>query len=170
MKKIILVVCVFLFAAVVAKAVDATAGATGKARAKIVAPVTLSHDTGDALNFGIIVSPTADATVTVAPAATNPSVTDSPATLQHVSGESISADKFTVGGLEGGMTYDITLPSVAITLTSGSNAMTVDTFTTNLDPVTGQTATEFYVGGTLHVGSGQVAGDYSGEYTVSITY
>ncbi len=169
MKKILLIACVFVFAAVMAHAAEAQSDpVNGEAKAKIVEAVELKHADGDALNFGIIVKPTAVATVVVNPAA-SAVATNTPSTLMHVSGETISADHFTIEGL-GDAHYAVNLPTSAITLSDGaSHTMTVDTFTTNATG-TNNTATEFYVGGTLHIGSGQDAGEYKGQYPVTITY
>lgn len=137
----------------------------GTAKAKIVAPLVLAHATGDALNFGTLVSPAAQATVTIAPMSGVPTKTDDG--VERIAADAYSADHFTVTNPEG-VAYTINLPTSSVTISSGDNTMTVDTFTT--DCASNCTATEFYVGGKLHIGMNQVAGQYQGTYNVSLTY
>lgn len=163
MKKLIGLFMLFVFAAVLSYAAE-TDAVNGTAKAKIVEAVTLHHETTDALNFGIIVQPEADTTVTVAP---NGNVTDGTG-VQHVAGETISADTFTVEGL-GDAHYAVKLPTAAATLTGPSGTMTVDTFTTDAAG-SNNTATAFHIGGTLHIAQDQPVGEYTGNYPISITY
>jgi hypothetical protein len=69
-------------------------------------------------------------------------------------------------------TYAITLPVAAVTITSGANNMSLDTFISN--PVTTGTLTAgaqtLLVGGTLNVGISQAAGDYTGTFDVVVEY
>lgn len=70
--------------------------------------------------------------------------------------------------------FNITLPTVAATLTSGLNTMTVNGWTCNDSDLLLQTSTEgtasFKIGGTLTVGANQKAGVYSGPFTVTVAY
>ncbi len=167
MKKLIGLSMLLVFAGTLSYAAK-TDPVNGTAKAKIVEAVTLTHATADALNFGIIVKPGQATTVTVGAAASNPSVNDGDG-VQHVGGETISSDKFTVSGL-GDAQYAVNLPTSAATLNgSVSGSMTVDTFTTNA-AASGNTASEFYIGGTLHIGAAQPVGEYTGSYPISITY
>lgn len=81
-----------------------------------------------------------------------------------------SAAQFTVSG-DPGAGYDITLPS-SVTLTSGVNTMTVDTFVS--DPAGSGTLTggeeQVSVGATLHVGTWQASGLYQGSFDVTVAY
>ena len=67
-----------------------------------------------------------------------------------------------------GETLTCTLPG-SITLTSGANTMTLDTFTTNpllsnIMPA-GQDKIDVDIGATVHLAAGQAAGTYSGSFT-----
>jgi hypothetical protein len=70
--------------------------------------------------------------------------------------------------------YSITLPSSPAVVSSGVNTMNVDTFTRTGG--SGQTFLDaagnssFNVGATLHVGANQPAGDYIGNYNVTVAY
>ncbi len=63
-----------------------------------------------------------------------------------------------------------TLPG-SITVTSGGNTMTVDTFTSNpllsniMPP--GEDQIDVFIGATVHLAAGQAAGNYSGSFTFS---
>ena len=69
-----------------------------------------------------------------------------------------------------GESYSCTLPG-SITLTSGANTMTLDTFTANpplvgsMDP--GSTVIRIKIGATVHLATGQAAGNYSGTFTLT---
>lgn len=69
------------------------------------------------------------------------------------------------------MVFTITLPG-AVTLSSGGNSMTLDSFTS--DPAIGllpnNGRTDVSVGATLHVGANQAAGTYTGVFTVTVNY
>jgi hypothetical protein len=61
----------------------------------------------------------------------------------------------------------------SITISSGSNNMTVDNFTLYWPTGTTLNASgqrSFDVGATLHVGAGQATGVYAGTYTVDVAY
>ena len=75
------------------------------------------------------------------------------------------------------MTYSIALPSTPVTINGPlSAAMTVDTFTSDiasgaLSGALGAAGSQsFYVGGKLHVGANQAAGNYTGTFTVTVAY
>lgn len=86
-----------------------------------------------------------------------------------------SPASFSVTGSPNAMVL-VTVPSGAATLTraNGTETMTLDGFNTNpngafqLDPTTGNGV--FSVGGTLHVGSSQVPGTYSGTFNIGVEY
>lgn len=75
-------------------------------------------------------------------------------------------------GNAGPKRFDILLPAGAITISSGTDTMTVDTWTVNPGPnnVTGSTSatTPFTLGGTLHVGANQAQGFYTGTFSVTV--
>ncbi len=84
-----------------------------------------------------------------------------------------SAALFSVTGTSSA-TYAITLPANGVvSLTSGSNTMAANSFTSNPAP-TGQLSVggsqTLSVGATLSVGSNQPSGSYSGSFTVTVIY
>lgn len=69
-------------------------------------------------------------------------------------------------------TFAIDLPT-SITLTDGTNTMTVDDFMSSVGIAGVQLTSgsrEFYVGATLNIGSAQPAGVYNGNFDVTVTY
>jgi len=160
------------------------ATATGTADARVISPITITAGTGtDALNFGAFSTDAAGQTVQISPAAlpvrtpTGVKVVNSAA-----SGSGFSAGKFTVTGDTGtsavSTTFTLTVPASTEIAISGAGAgdtssrMTVAlAHSAGANPVAlGTTAVVFYVGGTLTTRSPQVAGAYSGTYTVTVEY
>lgn len=140
----------------------------GASDAVILVPLSIAHN-ASSLDFGTIAPDGGGATIQVdtAGAAT---VTAGAAVLSGAT----SADSFTVTG-QGGMSYTIGLPA-SIFLLSGANAMTVNSFTTNLaSPATlpagaGAQTQTLLVGGNLIVSPAQPSGTYSGTYSVTVNY
>jgi hypothetical protein len=143
-----------------------SATTSASATARIIAPITLVK-TAD-LNFGDVVPSGVAGTVTVTPAAIRTAAGG--ASLGN--GAAVTAAAFTVGG-QGSVTYAITLPAAAVTLTTGANTMTVDTFTSNpsgtglLSSGGSQALT---VGANLNVGVAQATGTYVGTFNVTVAY
>ena len=166
MKKLIALFMLFTFAAAVSYAAQ-TVAATGQAHAKIVVAAAISHDT-TVLDFGTLVKPTSAATVELT-AAPTPVVTDSSGLVRAAG--ATSADHFSLTNLENGVTYTVVIPATATIQDSASHTMTVD-LTPSASSFTGTAGgtDDLYVGGTLHIGANQDAGDYTGSYTVSLTY
>ncbi len=78
------------------------------------------------------------------------------------------AAQFTVRGT-GNTSYSCTLPG-SITVTSGGNSATVDTFTTNpglSGTLPGNGKLNIDIGATVHLAAGQAAGTYSGTFTLT---
>lgn len=140
-----------------------TATDSAAATATIIPGITLTNRAG--LLFGDMLSPTAAGTVTIDAAGTRT------ASGVVLAGGTIGAAAFDVTG-GGNKGYTVTLPSAAVTLTSGVNTMTVGTFTRNCSSCTldGAGAGSFTVGGTLNVGAGQAVGTYSGNFDVTVAY
>ena len=144
-----------------AEAADTT---TANASATLVSAITLTKVTD--LDFGRLSSGTGGGTATV-----------SAADARSVSGDVVeeggtpAAANFDITG-EDGLTYDITLPA-SVSITSGGNSMTVDTFTSdkslNVGTLTSG-ADSFKVGATLTVGANQPIGVYTGTFDVTCTY
>lgn len=151
------------------------ASATAPTTATVIAAMTITN-TAD-LAFGSLWADAAGGTLQLAANATadlTPAATVHPMTSAH------TAARFTVGG-EPSTAYTITVPgSVTLTRQSGSETMSVATFTTSLSsgatinagsttlPVGGSDT--LYVGGTLTVGASQVAGNYTGSLQVDVNY
>jgi hypothetical protein len=147
----------------------AQSSATATVTATIVTPISLTKTVD--MNFGnVAVQTSTGGTVVLTPASAR-SVTGGvtlPATIGTV-----AAASFTVTG-QGTYTYAITLPSTAVTLTSGGNTMTADTFTSTPSATGALTAgtQTLNVGATLNVAAAQNAGVYvSGTpFTVTVNY
>ena len=155
-----------------AAGVFAQTSATANASATIVTPISISKTLD--MNFGNVAVQTATGgTVVMTPAAVR-SATGG-VTLPTTAG-TVTAATFTVSG-QATYTYSITLPSTDLTITSGSNTMAVNLFTSN-PAATGsgtlsaggtQTLT---VGATLNVAAAQPAGLYTSAtpFTVTVNY
>jgi len=151
-----------LFATVVLVAITATVSAqvtgTATGSATIITPIAIAN--AGNMNFGSIAVSTAAGTVVLTNGSTR-SATGG-VTLPAVAG-TVSAAAFTVTGL-GSSTYSILLPTTyTITRLTGSETMTVNTFTSNpsgTGALTSGTQT-INVGATLNVAGSQVAGTYT---------
>jgi hypothetical protein len=164
--KLILAALVMMVSASGAYA-QATASAT--ATATIVTPISITKNVD--MNFGnVAVQASSGGTVVLTPASAR-SVTGG-VTLPGVTG-TVAAASFTVNG-QGAYTYAITLPSSALTITSGANTMTVNTFTSTPSATGALTAgtQTLTVGATLNVAAGQASGVYvSGTpFDVTVNY
>ena len=155
---------VFLAAIVMigfATSANAQATASSSASATIVTPISIVNNTG--MNFGnIAVQTGTGGTVALSAAASASRVAGGAGgvTLPNVTGTVTSA-KFTVSGTAN-YTYTITLPSSAVTLSSGSNTMDATSFINSTAGTLSGTGSEvFYVGATLTVAAAQGAGTYT---------
>lgn len=140
--------------------------ATATATAIIVSPISLTKNVD--MNFGNVAVQTA-AGGTVVLATDGSRTKTGGVTLPNVAG-SPAAASFTVDG-QGAYTYAITLPSSALTITSGLNTMTVDNFVST-PSVTGQLVAgtqTLNVGAILNVGAAQAAGTYVSATPFSVT-
>lgn len=143
--------------------------ATATATATILTPIAITKDVD--MNFGNLAVNNTAGTVILAPDGTRTATAG--VTFLPTNPGTVTAASFSVTGLVDA-TYSITLPSGATTLTSGTDNMTVDTWTSTPTP-TGTLsggAETLNVGGTLHVGASQPAGVYvSGTpFTVTVNY
>ena len=147
-------------------AAHAATSATATATAEVLSTLTVTADS--ALNFGQIA------------ANTGGSVTVNADGTTGFAGSLVSTGTrapagFTVTGTNGASVI-VSLPTSDVTLTrvSGTETMSLGGFNSNpggafqLSPATGSAT--FNVGGTLTVGSGQVAGVYNGTFAVSVEY
>ena len=163
-----IIVGVGIIAAGSANAQQASVTTAANANAAVIADITLTK-TAD-MNFGdVIAGATLGTVVLTAAASPARSVTGG---TELGNSTSVSSATFTVGG-EGSSTYSITLPSSDVTITSGENNMTVNTFTSSpssTGTLSGGTQT-LYVGATLNVGASQASGsDYTGSFNVTVAY
>ncbi|HTL06956.1 MAG TPA: DUF4402 domain-containing protein [Chitinophagaceae bacterium] len=145
------------------------ATATATATATIVTPISITKNVD--MNFGnVAVQTGTGGTVVLTPAGAR-SITGG-VTLPVVNG-TVTAASFTVDG-QGTYTYAITLPSTDLTISSGSNSMIVNTFTSTPSATGALTAgtQTLNVGATLNVSAAQAAGVYvSGTpFNVTVNY
>lgn len=142
-----------------------TASAT--ATATIVTPISITKDVD--MNFGnVAVQSTAGGTVVLSPAGGRTKTGG--VTLPTTAG-TVTAASFTVSGT-GNYAYTITLPSLAHTISSGANTMTVTDFVSTPSGANGAlTAGEqiLNVGATLNVGAAQPSGVYVSDTPFDVT-
>ena len=118
------------------------------------------------LAFGSAV-PCGGGTITVSTSGSKTST----GTVQPMNATPGSAAQFQVAGSPN-FTYNITLPTTA-TISSGTNTMLVDNFTSSPSVhglLDGTGKQNLSVGGTLHVGATQAIGNYSGTFTITVSY
>ena len=166
----------FLALAVLVSAVFATsafaqtsANTTASANANIIPAISIARVAD--LNFGDILQP-AGAGGTLSLTAAAPTVPS--AVGVTTAGGTVNAAEFTVMGA-GTRSFSVTLPA-SINITSGTNSMVVNNFTSSCAPCTfgGAPATmaslPLYVGATLNVGNTQALGAYTGNFSVTVAY
>lgn len=144
-----------------------SADATARVTATIITPISIEK-TADLL-FGKIVKSDAGGTVVID---TEDNAVYTGVT-EFANNINVSAAKFTVKG-NAGNRYSISLPdSITISETGGAT-MTVNHFTSSPDVTAGVIASNgtqtLSVGATLNVGADQAAGEYAGEFTVTVAY
>jgi hypothetical protein len=152
-----------------AQAVSAQETATATASATILTPISIAQ-TAD-INFGNVAIQSATSGTVVLSSSGNRSTTGG-TTLPTTAG-TVSTAAFTISG-EDGYSYAITLPSSPLTISSGSNTMTVSSFTSSpsaTGTLTGGSE-NITVGATLNVAAGQASGSYvSGTpFNVTVNY
>jgi hypothetical protein len=154
---------------------QSSATGTANATATVVRPITVSSSVD--LAFGNVVPGGTAGTLTLTAASSTAATAAGGVTQPGTQVGTVTAAKFDVAG-EGGLTYSITLPASAATITGPAAAtMTVDTFTSDLGAsgtlsgALGAAGSQsFYVGGKLHVGANQAAGNYTGTFSVTVAY
>lgn len=146
---------------------SAASYAQSNASATIVTPISIA--VSDHMNFGNVNASGTLGTVVLSTAGVR-SATGG-VTLPTTTG-TVSAANFIVSG-QANFTYSITLPSsVTITRVSGSETMTVETFTSNpatTGTIGGGGTQALSVGATLKVGASQVPGSYTSGATFDVT-
>ncbi|MDP4278208.1 MAG: DUF4402 domain-containing protein [Bacteroidota bacterium] len=136
---------------------------------KVIAPISISNTGSTHLDFGTVSRSAVAGSVTVAPDGQRTSAGG----VSILSSSLYSAAPFSVSG-ENNAGFNITLPTdndIVLTRTSGSEKMKVTTFTHNSGLILSATgAAIFSVGATLHLDADQVAGDYTGSFSVTVAY
>ena len=138
---------------------------TAQAAANIVTPISITKNVD--LNFGNIAAAGTAFTVVLDEESGERTSNGGTGTLPSVTG-TVTAAQFTVSGLSGA-TYAVTLPS-SITISDGTNNMTVYGFASNATFTLTDGSETFNVGATLYVGANQVAGAYTGQFDVVVNY
>ena len=167
MKKLLGFLMLFVFAAVMSYAAESTSD-QGQAKAKIVSAATIAHQTG-ALDFGTIFKNTTGGTVTVQNAAAPaPAYSD----VTAAGSAATSSDHFVLNNLDTGTIYSLAFTTSPITIAKEGDDTKIMSVALTLsdDLVTGVTTKDVYVGGTLTVNGNQDEGQYTGNYTVNLTY
>lgn len=141
--------------------------ANAASSATIITPIAINK-TAD-LNFGNIASDATGGTVTVSAAGARSA---SGVTLPASAPGTVSAASFTVTG-SGSSTFSISMPSsVTLTRASGTETMTVGSFTNSSGGATGTLSSgsnTLTVGAQLTVAANQVAGTYSNATGLAVT-
>ena len=143
------------------------ASANSNIAAIIVQPIGISNSGG--LDFGLMSAGVGASVVNLTTASAR-SLLSGDASL--ITGGSISAAGFDVTG-EPNAGFSVTVPAGSITLTSGGDTMTVDTFVDSLSgtgTLDGTGNASFTVGADLNVGAAQPVGNYSGTFAASVVY
>ncbi|MBS3812059.1 MAG: DUF4402 domain-containing protein [Halanaerobiales bacterium] len=125
------------------------------------------------LDFGSFFSPNSDSTISLNPITNNYTVTSGAVTYVIAPQSAV----LTIEG-EGGTEFSINIDTTTATIYKGgvvgAAEMTVDNFVTNLTNNAGTTdnngTTEVKIGADLNVNAGQVIGDYSGFFDVTVSY
>lgn len=170
MKKVILlIVIIAAFIALPVSLMAVNVPVSADAKAKIIAPIQLANST--ALDFGTISTSAALGTVTI-PATVTPTAAATGGVT--ILSSTKTAATFTLTGMPNA-TYILTLPASAATLKDnsglGTNEMTVDTWIESATETISIGGSDiFYVGGTLHIGASQIAGDYKGTFQITVAY
>ena len=131
----------------------------------VIAPLQIAHNSGAALNFGTFTAGTGGTVVVTSAGAA--SVTGDVGLLTS---STSTADGFTVTG-SGTRAFNITSSSSNTVTTGGATPSTM-AFTLSTPASASLVAGSYTlnVGGTLTVASAQAAGNYTGSYTVTVTY
>jgi len=137
--------------------------------AKVIAPITLENTGSTPMDFGTLTRSSVSGSVTLTPAGGRTAAGG----VSVLSSSPFSAAPFSVTG-ENNASFNITLPAnntVQLTRTGGTEKMNVNSFTHNASlQLSGTGTATFKVGATLEVNANQVAGEYSGSFSVTVAY
>ncbi|NCP22514.1 MAG: DUF4402 domain-containing protein [Erythrobacter sp.] len=140
-----------------------TSSAQGAATAEVVAPITLEHVNGAALNFGTFTTGDAGGTIVV----DQTGVGTSTGEVTLMGGSVEAADAFTVAG---DPNRAFTIATAGGSVTNGTDTMNFTTSAATSGALDAAGESEFSVGGTLSVAGGESAGNYAGSYNVTVAY
>lgn len=152
------------------------ASANGNASAQIVAPVTVSEDGTQTMNFGALLPASVgggNTVVSLSAAATTTRTLDS-GVGALVGGATVQSGKFNVTG-EAGKVVDISIVDGTADLSNGTDTLTFGTPTVSTATMTiaGDPLLDtFFVGGTLTIPEAVSTGTYTSAaaYTVTVNY
>lgn len=173
MKTKLLFMFVIVAIALIPTKMFAQATQTVSGSAKIMTPITLTK-TAD-LHFGTLTSAATLGTCVLSTSSATRTPSGGVALVAATPTPSNAA--FTVGG-QGGAAYTITLPT-DVTVLFGTESMTISDFKIKAASAASEGAVgtiaaggtdTFVIGGTLNVGASQVAGVYTADFNVSVTY
>ena len=140
---------------------------TANASVTILAPITITADVADEMDFGDVSPDTVATTVVLTPGGAVSSPDGA-----GIFGGTPNGGNFDITGA-GNLAYDITLPlNGVVTLAGPGAAMSVDSFTDSAGGASALAAgvDTFDVGATLTINANQTAGGYSGTYDVTVNY
>lgn len=148
------------------------ATASASATAVIVTPISIVKATGGDMHFGNIATNGTAGTVIIATDGGRSYGVQGGLTFPAAFPGAFRQATFDVAG-NNNYTYAITLPGT-VTLTSGGNTMTVNTWTTDgttntTGLLSGTGTDQLNIGATLNVGAGQAAGTYTHATGVTVT-
>lgn len=166
---ILIVMSIFLFFALTSKAQTSSTISSIGIDAKVIAPISIENTGSTVLNFGTVTRSSAAGTIVVT-ADGERSATGGASVLTS---SAFSAAPFSASG-ENNADFSIALPDdndVVLTREGGTETMEVTNFGHNSGLVLSGSGVEmFSVGATLNLDADQVAGDYSGSFSVTINY
>lgn len=169
MNKILLPLTVVALCFGAQQAMAANSTAQGTAKAKIITPLSITAVTGanGDMNFGTMISTQAH-TVTLDNAHNR---TGSVSTmLVEDSSNPPHSGTFTItNGGTAAVAASLVLPDSTTIGSSGTN-LTVDEFSSDFSSPIPTGNSTVLVGATLHVPAGAAAGEYTGQYTVTLSY
>lgn len=150
-----------------------TANTTSDAFATIVAPIAISHEGLDDLQFGTVISGAGTVTISTAGVRTFTNSALNPGDQ----GAAPTAAVFNVSG-EDGYTYSIAFTNATeiLTLTAGTDTMEVNSFLASSSDGEGLTGTltggtdQIKVGATLTVAGSLGSGVYTGSFELTVAY
>ena len=140
-----------------------SSSATGSATAQVVGPITLTHTSGAALNFGKFTVGTGG-TVAVSSVGTG----TLGGNVLFVPGSTTAADSFSVAG---DPSRSFSIATTGGNITAGTNTIAFTTSPSAAGATTDTSgAASFTVGGTLTLVGTEGAGTYTGSYNATVTY